>query len=466
MKVQDTEMQFNAAQRELAKLGITLNIGFGSGGTKAEMLGERANLRRGINELSNAAREAMAKNEAERADQLTEAVEACAAIINHISNKLDMDECAREIFEGHTSNSNNSILRDRAGNRIGTLLSNDDLKDTAKIAAKIGGKESRAFDNSDLNDDNFTLGDFFKGVAGMKAPEGVRAALEEGTDAAGGYAVPTILLPGILNALVPASSLLSAGANVAVLDTQGKSFNIAAVDTIPTAAWRSEAGTLATSDPAFRSIEVTPQSLAFIFKVSRELMQDAPGLEGALRTAIAQAFAKALDLAGLRGSGTAPEIRGLLNTTGVNSLELGTADGAVLADFTPFIKARRLIADADAPLPTAAIMSTREDESVALFADTTGQPLRRPEALSSWKLLTTSQIPTDLTVGSSTDCSEIYVGDFSNFTFYMRESVSVQRLNERYADTGEIGFACHVRADVAPAYAKAFSVITGVRAAA
>ena len=103
---------------------------------------------------------------------------------------------------------------------------------------------------------------------------------------------------------------------------------------------------------------------------------------------------------------------------------------------------------------------------MALFADTTGQPLRRPDALANWKFLTTSQIPTDLTVGTSDDCGEIYVGDFTQFAYYLREGVSVQIARELYAGTGEIGFICHMRLDVAALYPAAFAVITGVRPAA
>ena len=33
--------------------------------------------------------------------------------------------------------------------------------------------------------------------------------------------------------------------------------------------------------------------------------------------------------------------------------------------------------------------------------------------LEQMQLLATSQIPNTLTVGTSTDCSEIYIGDFS-----------------------------------------------------
>ncbi|MBD9535185.1 hypothetical protein IB227_04870 [Stenotrophomonas sp. STM01] len=44
----------------------------------------------------------------------------------------------------------------------------------------------------------------------------------------------------------------------------------------------------------------------------------------------------------------------------------------------------------------------------------------------------------------------------------MRESVSIQLLKELYAETGEGGFICHTRLDVASAYPKAVTLINGV----
>lgn len=442
------------ATAELGKLGIKLSepTSHAAALPKSEALSRRAELRTAMNALTNHAK---AKPE-NLTENVVDAVDYLAAEIAVISNSLDLDESARAHFEGASGRSD-SALRDQSGKRIGIMLSNQDLRSAGTIAQKLGAHH--AGDGAA----DMRLSDFFRGVAGMRTTESIRAALSEGTGTSGGYAVPTILMPGILNALVPASSLLTAGAHVAVLADQAASFNIAAVATVPTAAWRSESGNVAESDPAFRPVTITPRSLAFRFKLSRELLQDAPGLDAALQVAIAQAFAVELDRAGLRGSGTAPEIRGLLNIPGVNAITNG-ANGAKLTDYGRFINAARAIKEANAPAPNAAIMSPREDETVALFADTTGQPLRRPDALAPWQFLTSSQIPTNLTVGTSTDCGEIYVGDFSQFTFFMREGVSVQMLNELHASTGEIGFVCHTRVDVAAAYPKAFAVMTGVRA--
>lgn len=306
------------------------------------------------------------------------------------------------------------------------------------------------------------LADFIRGVAGMPTTTEVRNALSTGTDTAGGFMVPALVMPGILEALVPASSVLTAGATIIPVSEGAKSYTQAAIDNIPTAAWRNEAGPVAESDPTFRAVVGQARSLAFRFKVSRELLADAANIELALRVAIAQAFAKELDRVALMGSGTAPEPRGLLNWPGVGTVGNG-ANGAALAGYANLFSALQNNLNADAPQPTAAIMSPRSLVKLGSLTDTTGQPLERPEMLRQMQMLSTSQIPDDLGVGTSDDCSLIFAGDFSRMAFMMREYLSIQKLNELYAGTGEIGFVCHMRADVLVQYPQAFSVISGVR---
>ena len=117
----------------------------------------------------------------------------------------------------------------------------------------------------------------------------------------------------------------------------------------------------------------------------------------------------------------------------------------------------------DGPTPSGAIMSPRSLVKLGGLVDSTGQPVARPTMLDNVKMLATSQVPNNLTVGANTDCSEIYVGDFTQVVFAMREQISIQRLDQLFAITGQVGFICHARADVLTLYPKAFAVVTGVR---
>ena len=315
----------------------------------------------------------------------------------------------------------------------------------------------------DRPENNVRLDDFVRGVAGMRSSTAVQNSLSTGTDTSGGYLLPTVVMAEILQALVPASSLLSAGAGILPLEQGAKSFTTVAVDSIPTAAWRLESGAVNMSDPAFRAVVAAPKSLAFYFKISRELLADASNLTAALTIAIAQSFARELDRAGLLGSGTAPEPRGIANTAGI-SLVANGANGAALANYSNFFSGMNSILSLNAPTPTAAIMSPRSLTKLGGLIDTIGQPVTVPLMLQPMRMLTTTAIPNNLTVGTSTDCSQIFLGDFSKLVFAMREQMSIQMLDQTFATTGEVGFMCHCRADVMLQYPAAFAIVNGVRA--
>ena len=331
-------------------------------------------------------------------------------------------------------------------------------------AADFRAHYSEAGEPANRGEAPIRLDDFLKGVAGMSATTSVRNSLSRGTDTSGGFAVPSIVMPGILEAMVPASALLTAGVGIIPLDQGAKSFTVVAVDAIPNAGWRLEAGTVPESDPSFRAVVAIPQSLSFFFKVSRELLADAPNMNAALNQAIAQAFAKELDRAGLIGTGTAPEPRGLLNTAGVLPVTNG-ANGASLATtkYANLFSGVQSMLQVDAPMPTAFIMSPRTKVGFAALVDSTGQSLSVPSMLASVPMISTSQISNALTVGTSSDASQIFMGDFTRMAFMMREQIHIQLVDQLFAGTEQIGFYCHVRADVLVQYPRAFAVITGVR---
>jgi HK97 family phage major capsid protein len=401
--------------------------------SEAELHAMRKTTRRALNTISDAMKPA------DYNDTITDAMVFAGNVINAINEAFERMQDAEKFFGKKQSNGATKAMRNSA--------------DFAKHYETGHSKDAGEYD----------IADYLRGIANLRTTPAVQNALSSGTDTSGGFAVPDLLMPQILSAMVPVSALLSAGAGIIPIGDSAKTFTSAAINAIPTAAWRSEAGVLATSDPTFRAVVATPRSLSFMFKVSRELLADAIGLTAALNQAIAQAFAKELDRAGLRGSGSAPQPLGLLGTPGIQNVSNGT-DGASLESYANLFSAYGEILQADGPAPTAAIMSPRSLVKLGGLVSSTGEPLNVPAMLQPMRMVATSQIPNDLTVGTSSDCSEIYVGDFSQLYFAMRENVSIQLLQEAFASTGEIGFACHVRADIVVNYPAAFAVIEGVRA--
>jgi hypothetical protein len=68
----------------------------------------------------------------------------------------------------------------------------------------------------------------------------------------------------------------------------------------------------------------------------------------------------------------------------------------------------------------------------------------------------------NLTVGTSTDCSEIYTADWSQLYVGLRTSFTLRFLQERFIDNGQYGFLAYLRGDIALAQPSAFVVDAGV----
>jgi HK97 family phage major capsid protein len=317
--------------------------------------------------------------------------------------------------------------------------------------------------------DGVGLGDFMRAVAGAAPSDMAQKALSSGSGTAGGHLVPTVLLPGIMEPLTASSALFQAGTPIEVLAEGAKTVTRAGLSTLPVPAWRNEGAAVAESDPVFRAVTATPRSLAVRFKVSRELLMDAPDLDPALEMVLGTALALALDRAGLIGSGTAPEPRGLRNTAGVMLYgPLGTRTEYAFGGSSnggnllwPFVWALADMRMANAPEPRALVTSSRQALYLGNLLDGERRPAEMQPALRGLSIIGSSQL-VDTTLSDIQGTSDAFLGDFSHASFILREEVSIERLAEAHATTGEVGFLAHLRADFAVWQPSAFCVMPGI----
>lgn len=147
-----------------------------------------------------------------------------------------------------------------------------------------------------------------------------------------------------------------------------------------------------------------------------------------------------LDRVALSGSGTAPEPRGVRNTTGVVITSFGGTNGAAPADYDHLIDAVQVLRGGNCE-PNAIIQSPRSETTLSKLKEaTTNAYLTPPPQLADIPRYTTNQIPGNPTTGTSTDTTEVYVGDWSNLWIGMRTELILGTLTERYAEFGQIAF--------------------------
>ncbi|WP_081558320.1 phage major capsid protein [Rhodococcus sp. BH4] len=282
-------------------------------------------------------------------------------------------------------------------------------------------------------------------------------AMLEGTNSAGGFLVPTPLADHVIDLARNKIQVLAAGATTVPMTSQTLRIPRLTGEGSPT--WRNELATISAADMTFDSVTLTARSLDRLILVSNELFQDSdPSAGDVIAHSFAAQIALALDLAALRGSGVAPIPLGILGTSGVTVTSHGANGTAMSYDF---------LLDAMATVrgnnfePNAAIVAPRTLQSLSKAKDTQGRYLDPPTGLIP--LLPSKQVPINNTVGTSSDTSELYVGQWDQLYIGIRAGFSLRLLPERYADQGAVGFLANIRADIAVAQPGAFSVDVGVR---
>lgn len=114
---------------------------------------------------------------------------------------------------------------------------------------------------------------------------------------------------------------------------------------------------------------------------------------------------------------------------------------------------------------SSVILTSRDLTTLDKLKDSTGQPLRQPDAVANLTKYVSNQIPTNLAHGTANNTSEVYVGGFENVLIGVRPSLSFRFrvLSERYMDRLQVGLIAWLRADVALAHPDHLSVVTGIK---
>ncbi|MFZ3558362.1 MULTISPECIES: phage major capsid protein [unclassified Streptomyces] len=286
-------------------------------------------------------------------------------------------------------------------------------------------------------------------------------AMSEGTATAGGHLVPTPTAASLIDKARNTARVMQAGATVVPMSAQ--TLKVPRLTGASAPAWRNENAAVAEGDLTLDSVTLTARSMAFLVKMSRELVEDSdPNIVSVVERDLAAQVALEWDRVALRGSGTAPEPRGVRNQTGVTLTSHG-ANGDTIANlkYDMLIDAQAVARSLNYE-PTAVIDAPRTEQGLSKLKDTTGQYVQPPAGLLP--RLATNQIPTNLTVGTSTDCSEVYTGQWDQLYFGLRTGPMFIQLVERYADVGQVALMVWMRGDIALAHGEAFVVDLGVRA--
>jgi HK97 family phage major capsid protein len=261
----------------------------------------------------------------------------------------------------------------------------------------------------------------------------LQQALAEGSGS-GSFIVPDEQAGYVWDRLAAASVGLRSGFRI--VDCGSDTLRIPRVTADAASAWVAEAGTISPADPTISEVVATPRKLAVLTQTSTELVDDSnPAVLEVLASNLLRSLALKLDLGFYEGSGTAPEIRGLKNQSGIGTVSLG-ANGSTPVNVDPFADAISTLEIANAEA-TAIVMHPRTWQTLSkikevsgstkpTLIDSAGSPtegIRR--SIYGVPVWLTSQLSILETQGTSTDASSAYV-------YQADQVVAVRRIDVRY----------------------------------
>jgi HK97 family phage major capsid protein len=186
------------------------------------------------------------------------------------------------------------------------------------------------------------------------------------------------------------------------------------------------------SESTFDQVTMAPKNLAALSKYSRQtLLQGTPGIEELVRRDLTDGLNLAVDLGILNGSGSSGQPTGIMQTSGIGSVAMGTNGGAITLEKLVDLETEVMIdngavnRDAVAYVTNAKVMGALK--KLRAGGSTTGDgpflvnsvpnALGRGPAgtqINGYPIGVTNQVPSNLTKGTSSGvCSAVLMGDFS-----------------------------------------------------
>ena len=285
---------------------------------------------------------------------------------------------------------------------------------------------------------------FWRTMRAKSVPHEVLNALQVGVESEGGYLAPDEYQRTLIEALEEQNIFRQLAH---VISTSSGDRKIPVVASKGTASWIDEEAAYPESDDSFGQVSIGAYKLATMLKVSEELLNDSVfDLPSYIAREFARRIGAAEEEAFFTGNGTGKPT-GILNATG------GAETGVTAASATAITmdEVMDLYYSLRAPYRRNAvfIMNDSTIKAIRKLKDGNSQYLwppgmkeGEPDRLLGYRLVTSTHMPV-----IAADAKPILFGDLSSYWIADREGRSMQRLNELYAATGQVGFRVTQRVD-------------------
>ncbi len=281
------------------------------------------------------------------------------------------------------------------------------------------------------------------------------------TSTAGGHTVATDLLSGsFIDMLRNKSQVIGLGATM-MNDLVG---NIAIPRQTGGASsyWVAESGAVTESQAAFDQLTMSGKTVGSMSDISRKMLnQSSIDVESFVRNDLATSLALAIDLAAINGSGASNQPTGVLNTAGIGSVVGGTNGAA--PDWSDIVDLESQLALDNADIGNLGFLTNAKVRGKLLQtekASNTGQYVWGDNnTLRGYNAAVSNQVPSNLTKGSTSTCSAIIFGNWSDLIIGSWGGIDINVDTSTGSSSGTVRIVALQDVDIGIRHAESFAAM-------
>lgn len=289
-------------------------------------------------------------------------------------------------------------------------------------------------------------------------------ALTKGTAADGGYTVATDLLAAnFIETLRNQTQVINLGATL--LSGLVGDVAIPKQTGAASAYWLSEGSDITLSQQTFGQVAMSPKTLGARTQFTRKLLlQATPAIEEIVRNDLATVLAIELDRAAINGSGQNNQPTGILGTTGIGVVSIGT-DGGVptwgnIVDLIGSVEQNNIIGNGFLTNAKVKAKLSKTFTNVTYGEDPVWQPgTNGGGMLGGYQALVSGNVPSNLTKGTGTNLSAIVFGNWRDLIIGQWGALDLLLDPYTLAASGGMQVRAMLELDIAVRHAESFSVI-------
>lgn len=291
---------------------------------------------------------------------------------------------------------------------------------------------------------------FDKYIAGQEFAD-FKASMTEGVAEDGGYTVPQTYQNTVLEKLNTLSRTRSISNVLSTTSTR----NVPVEGDAPEFDWVDETGTYGETKSTFGNKQINAHKLGGIIKVSDELLNDtAISFEVYMANQIAKGIDKKESIALCTGDGIKKPIGYATGLVATSETTTASASAITASEVESIYYA---LGEAYRARATWR-MNTRTLKKIRGLNDGAGTYFYKEEIKSSMTIEGKPVVIDENLPDMATGAKFLVFGDFNYYQIADRGAMEIRRLNEKYSDTGMVGFRVTVRVDAKRMLDEAFVV--------